>query len=63
MRRLVEAGPTLTERDEIGFDLIYAAVGDRTRRIMAIVTGIALLGVYLISLPAVVHYVAVMKME
>ncbi len=53
----------VTEREEIRFDLIYAAVGDRTRRIMAIVTGLSLLGLYAISLPAVVDYVTFMKVE
>lgn len=53
----------VTEREEIRFDLIYAAVGDRTRRIMAIVTGLALLGLYGFSLPAVVDYVAFMKIQ
>ena len=53
----------VTEREEIRFDLIYAAVGDRTRRIMAIVTGLSLLGLYGISLPAVADYVTFMKVQ
>lgn len=53
----------VTEREEIRFDLIYAAVGDRTRRIMAIVTGLSLIGLYTISFPAVVDYVTFMKVE
>lgn len=53
----------VTEAEEIRFDLIYAAVGDRTRRIMAIVTGLSLIGLYLVSLPAVVDYVAFMKIQ
>ena len=53
----------VTEREEIRFDLIYAAVGDRTRRIMAIVTGLSLIGLYLVSLPAMVDYVTFMKVE
>jgi len=53
----------VTEREEIRFDLIYAAAGDRTRRIMAVVTGLSLLGLYLVSLPAVVDYVTFMKVE
>jgi C4-dicarboxylate transporter, DctQ subunit len=51
------------EREEIRFDLIYAVVGDRSRRIMAIVTGLALIGLYLVSLPAVWDYVTFMKVE
>lgn len=53
----------VTEREEIRFDLIYAAVGDRTRRTMAIVTGLSLLGLYGISLPAVADYVTFMKVQ
>jgi TRAP-type C4-dicarboxylate transport system permease small subunit len=53
----------VTEREEIRFDLMYAAVGDRTRRIMAIVTGLSLLGLYGISLPAVADYVTFMKVQ
>lgn len=53
----------VTEAEEIRFDLLYAAFGDRVRRIMAIVTGVALVGLYLVSLPAVVDYVTFMKIE
>lgn len=53
----------VTEREEIRFDLIYAAVGNRTRRIMAVITGLSLIGLYLVSLPAMVDYVTFMKVE
>ena len=53
----------VTEPEEIRFDLIYSAVGDRTRRIMAIVTGVVLVGLYVVSLPAVVSYITFMKIE
>lgn len=53
----------VTEAEEIRFDLIYAAVGDRTRRLMAVVTGVSLVGLYVISLPAVVDYVAFMQIQ
>jgi TRAP-type C4-dicarboxylate transport system permease small subunit len=53
----------VTEAEEIRFDLIYASVGRRTRRLMAIVTAIALLALYGMSLPAVVDYVAFMKVQ
>jgi len=51
------------ERDEIRFDLLYAAVGRRTRRGFAIVTALALVGLYGYSLPASVEYVAFMKVQ
>jgi len=51
------------EREEIRFDLIYAAVGRRTRRAFAMVSAIALIGLYGVSLPASVEYVAFMKVQ
>jgi TRAP-type C4-dicarboxylate transport system permease small subunit len=53
----------VTEPEEIRFDLIYGAVGTRVRRCMAIVTAIALLALYGMSLPAVVDYVTFMKVQ
>jgi TRAP-type C4-dicarboxylate transport system permease small subunit len=53
----------VTEPEEIRFDLIYSAVRARTRRIMAIVTAVALLVLYGMSLPAVVDYVTFMKVQ
>lgn len=53
----------LREREEIRFDLIYSAVGRRTRRAFAIVTAVALIGLYGLSLPASVDYVAFMKVQ
>jgi C4-dicarboxylate transporter, DctQ subunit len=53
----------VTEREEIRFDLIYGSVGARVRRIMAIVTAIALIALYGMSLPAVVDYVTFMKVQ
>ena len=53
----------VTEAEEIRFDLIYSAVGARTRRIMAIVTAVALIMLYGMSLPAVVDYVTFMKVQ
>ena len=53
----------LREREEIRFDLIYGAVGQRTRRGFAIVSALALIGLYGLSLPASVEYVAFMKVQ
>jgi TRAP-type C4-dicarboxylate transport system permease small subunit len=53
----------ITEPEEIRFDLIYGAVGARVRRAMAIVTALALLVLYGMSLPAVVDYVTFMKVQ
>jgi TRAP-type C4-dicarboxylate transport system permease small subunit len=51
------------ESEEIRFDLISVAVAPRTRRIMGIVTGISIVILYVISLPATVKYVGFMKVE
>lgn len=60
---LFGAAFVVREAEEIRFDLIYYAVGDRARRIMALVTGLSLIGLYVISLPAVFDYVTFMKVQ
>jgi C4-dicarboxylate transporter DctQ subunit len=51
------------ESEEIRFDIIYGAVGARARRVMAVVTAVALVVLYTISLPAMADYVSFMKVE
>ena len=51
------------ESEEIRFDLLYVAVGRRTRIGMAIVAGAALVVLYAASLPATYKYVTFMKVE
>jgi TRAP-type C4-dicarboxylate transport system permease small subunit len=51
------------ESEEIRFDLVYGAVGPRARRVMGIITGLAIVILYAASLPATVKYVAFMKVE
>lgn len=53
----------IREREEIRFDLIYGAVGDRSRRLMGLVAAAALVLLFGLSLPAVVDYVSFMKVE
>lgn len=53
----------VTEREEIRFDLIYGSAGPRLRRVMTIVSAVALLVLYGMSLPAVVDYVSFMKVQ
>jgi TRAP-type C4-dicarboxylate transport system permease small subunit len=53
----------LTEKEEIRFDLIYAAVGRRARIAMAIVFSVAIIVLYGASLPASYAYVTFMKVE
>jgi C4-dicarboxylate transporter DctQ subunit len=51
------------ESEEIRFDLVYGAVGPRTRRVMGIITGLSIVILYAASLPATVNYVSFMKVE
>jgi TRAP-type C4-dicarboxylate transport system permease small subunit len=53
----------IRETEEVRFDILYATAGPRARRIMCIVTAIALIALYGVSLPAVVDYVTFMKVE
>ncbi|MDP3409183.1 MAG: TRAP transporter small permease subunit [Bosea sp. (in: a-proteobacteria)] len=51
------------ESDEIRFDILYGSVGPRARRVMAVVTAVALVVLYTVSLPAMADYVTFMKVE
>lgn len=51
------------EKDEVRFDIIYTAVSSGTRRVFTVITSSALVLLYSISLPAVISYVAFMKVE
>jgi TRAP-type C4-dicarboxylate transport system permease small subunit len=53
----------LDERDEVRFDIIYSAVGERMRRGFTVITGFALVVFYAISLPGAWSYVTFMKVE
>jgi C4-dicarboxylate transporter DctQ subunit len=51
------------ESEEIRFDLLYVAVSVRTRRVTGIVTGLSIVVLYALSLPATIKYVSFMKVE
>jgi C4-dicarboxylate transporter DctQ subunit len=51
------------ESEEIRFDLITGAVGRRARIAIGIVAGVALVVLYVVSLPATWSYVTFMKVE
>jgi C4-dicarboxylate transporter, DctQ subunit len=53
----------ISEREEIRFDIIYGAVGPGPRRVMCIVSAVALIALYIVSLPAVIDYVTFMRVE
>ena len=53
----------LRESEEIRFDIVYSLVSARTRRVFTVLTGIAVVALYGISLPAAYNYVGFMKVE
>jgi len=53
----------IREIDEIRFDLLWAGATGRVRRAMQIVSSLALVTLFGISLPGVIDYVSFMKVE
>jgi TRAP-type C4-dicarboxylate transport system permease small subunit len=53
----------LREREEIRFDIIYGAVSARLRRVFTVITAAGVVGLFLLSLPAVWDYVTFMKVQ
>jgi TRAP-type C4-dicarboxylate transport system permease small subunit len=53
----------LSETEEIRFDIIYSNISEPLRRIFNIITGMAIVVLYGISLPATYKYVAFMRVE
>jgi TRAP-type C4-dicarboxylate transport system permease small subunit len=51
------------ETEEVRFDIFYATATPRARRVMCVITAVALVALYGISFPAVVDYVAFMRVE
>ena len=45
------------------FDLIYSGASKRTRRIFTIITGVAVIVLFGIALPAVIGYITFLKVE
>lgn len=60
---LFGAAFVVREEEEIRFDLIYASVGPKARRVMFLVCAASLVTLYGISFPAVFDYVTFMKVE
>lgn len=57
------AALVLTDEEEIRFDILYAALPPALRRVFDLITGLAVVGVFGWSLPAVYDYVTFMKVE
>lgn len=53
----------VSEAEEIRFDIIYSNLSRRIRRVLQVITGIALVALYGASLPASYSYVSFMKVE
>lgn len=51
------------EDEEIRFDILSSGVRPALRRILTVITSLALIGIYLFSLPAVLDYVLFMKVQ
>jgi len=53
----------LSDKDEIRFDIVYALVPERTRRTFTVISSLALVVLFAVSLPASWSYVLFMKRE
>jgi TRAP-type C4-dicarboxylate transport system permease small subunit len=53
----------LSEKEEIRFDIVYSTLSERARRICTVITGVVLIFLYGVSLPAAYSYVSFMKVE
>ncbi|CAN5572389.1 TRAP transporter small permease subunit [soil metagenome] len=53
----------VAEKDEVRFDIVYGHVSDGTRRVFTVITGVALIALYGVSLPAAWGFVSFMKVE
>ena len=51
------------ESEEIRLDILYYSCSERTRRIFTVLTGVTVIFLYAISLPAAWRYVTFMKVE
>lgn len=53
----------VAEKDEVRFDIVYGSVSDGVRRAFTVITGLALIALYGVSLPAAWSFVSFMKVE
>ena len=60
---LFGAAFVLRDDEEIRFDVIYSAVGRRMKRVLIVVGAAAVIGLFAVSLPAVIDYVLFMKVQ
>ena len=48
----------LQDRDHVKFDVVYGSMGERVRRVFALVTALALVGAFVASAPATYDFVS-----
>lgn len=60
---LFGAGFVLREREEIRFDILYGSVRPALRRVFMVIIAIGVVGLFLLSLPAVWDYVTFMRVQ
>jgi C4-dicarboxylate transporter, DctQ subunit len=60
---LFGAAFVIRSRDDIRIDILYGTVTQRTRRVMIVITSLALAILFAIALPAIVDYILFMKVE
>ncbi|MDD7972264.1 TRAP transporter small permease [Roseinatronobacter alkalisoli] len=60
---LFGAGFVLRERDEIRFDIVYGSVPSLVRRVFFVIAAVGVVGLFMLSLPAVWDYVTFMKVQ
>src|SRR5689334_5398735 len=53
----------LSDKDEIRFDIVYGLVSRRTQRTFTVISSLALVVLFVVSLPASWNYVLFMKRE
>lgn len=53
----------ISEREEIRFDILYGSVTPGVRRVFTVIMAVAIVGLFLLSLPAVWDYVTFMKVQ
>lgn len=60
---LFGAGFVLREREEIRFDIVYGSVPPLLRRVFLVIAAAGVVGLFVLSLPAVWDYVTFMKVQ
>ena len=60
---LFGAAFVLRDRDDVRLDVVYSAVGNKARRVMTVITALAIVVLLATALPAIIDYILFMKVE